>query len=158
MSESNDNSESPSFNYLKEYRDRKDAAIEALKAHMRDWQGKGYATSIVLEFNGAGDSGDVYPYDLRDKRKIENIFAGVPFPEDMEELDVSDDDDDEDEESENADLDTFYNLMYDLLTGTLPGWEINEGSSGFITLEFTNSDTQQIEVNMRVIEEHNYTF
>jgi len=154
--------ESNQSSYLKEYADRKDAAITALKALMRDWQAKGYNTNIVFEFNGSGDSGEINPYDSRDRRTIDLILDGQPLPESVDHIDIDDESEDDefevDEEKESLLFDTIYTYMYELLTGTLPGWEINEGSSGYITLEFTNNDTQQIELNMRVIESHDYMF
>jgi hypothetical protein len=84
------------------------------------------------------------------------------LPESVDHIDIDDESEDDefevDEEKESLLFDTIYTYMYALLTGTLPGWEINEGSSGYITLEFTNNDTQQIELNMRVIESHDYMF
>lgn len=129
---------------------RGDAAIATLKDLMRKMQSEGILGRINMTFSGAGDSGDIEgPDDLADD--VQDFLEKNHCVFGIEHSYYTNEDGNFVKKEKHPKSIFIYDLLYDVLAKVQPGWEINEGGSGYIDLNFDEKDKQDVAVNVRVV-------
>lgn len=115
-------------------------AIATLKEMMADFQANGLFEEVEVPFSGCGDSGDLdSPFAMSDE--LSEFIKSSKYVFDHS---TSSD-------SSNGKV-YVYDLLMAVLDGCEPGWEINEGSSGSIWLNFEKDGECKVNVQMTVNE------
>lgn len=136
-----------------------DEAIATLKDLMSKMQAEGIYGRINMTFSGAGDSGEIEgPNDLSDA--IRDYLEKHHCVFDIEHSYYTNEDGNYVKKEYNPRSIFITSLLYDILEKIEPGWEINEGSSGYIDLNFDEKGKQDVAVNVRVVTyvENSYKF
>lgn len=141
-------------------------AIETLKQMMRKMQQQGIFDELEITFNGCGDSGEFVDVSdsqgqLNDnlREEILGFLANNNYILDIENS-YTEQDGQIVKKHDNPKNIYLFDALYYVLEMAEPGWEINEGSSGSIWLNFENQETCSVKIscNVNVVEEHEYEF
>lgn len=136
---------------------RGEKAIDALKDMMSKMQAAGIYGRIQFTFQGAGDSGDIEePYDLADN--IKDFLTKSNFVIDISNSYEITEDGSCKLKQRSPDSVYVFDFLYDVLEKVLPGWEINEGSDGYIDLNFEQEGQQQVSVSLSEHSSIDHTF
>jgi hypothetical protein len=102
---------------------------------------------IHIEYNGSGDSGDLYPPDLGNDPALKGAIEGLGYAFEYGPSGVWNSQKCEYEYAPFDAKKTLLQIIADLIPG---GWEINEGSSGEVVLS-VNDQTVTVKHNANVM-------
>lgn len=116
-----------------------DAAIARLKAMMADFQANNLFAEIEFTFSGAGGQGEIdEPYAMNEK--MWEFVAKTNYVFDYSDL----------HNEENDGKVYVLDLLTKVLTGCESAWDMDQGSSGSIYLNFENDGERKVNVMMTV--------
>lgn len=116
-----------------------DKAIARLKAMMADFQANNLFAEIEFTFSGAGGQGEIdEPYAMNEK--MWEFVAKTNYVFDYSDL----------HNEENDGKVYVLDLLTKVLTGCESDWDIDQGSSGSIYLNFENDGERKVNVLMIV--------
>jgi hypothetical protein len=134
------------------YRDHARRVAEArpaIKAVLFDALARAGITSVIVTFDGYGDSGQIEQVEIR---AGDDVLAELP-PDQIEFVEPVRGDPDESERSTQTVSDAIETLVYAFLEETHDGWENDDGAYGDVTFDVGNR-TITLNYNERQMESH----
>jgi hypothetical protein len=112
--------------------------VAKLHSFMQHLQQEGHNGTIIVDFNASGDSGFFEVSEDTDVECFEEFFESNNYHLDYSGSPIGTD----------ADSKFIFDWIGELVTTCYPGYEINEGSTGYVVLNFESDQQPTISINV----------